>query len=324
MEDTKDIQEKKNTPLLVLKIVGNVIFYAIILLILLFSIANIRGKNARDSYPNVFGKGFLTVESNSMDGNFSNSFKKGDLIIVSTPSKKYTPKVGDIITYVDKDLKNDTNFKKSLNTHRIVYITEDNYIYTMGDKAIAELFKDVTNPTEMFKDFTDEQFLEWKDDTHLWTDSDNVRHSSANVYEIANTSLIKGVYSSTWSGAGTFFYNMTTPLYFGIFVCIPVLIFLAFEIFRVYKNIKAIRNDGKENVLVDKEALKAQLREELLKQIKDEEAEKEKMRAEIMAELKAKETNNDVENNPQENVELNNNALNDSQDSADENNKSQE
>lgn len=285
-------KDKKNTALFVLKIVGNVIFYLIIVVILLFSIANIRGKNERDNYPNIFGKGFLTVESDSMDGNFSDSFQVGDLIVVNTPKDDYVPEIGDIITYADSTLMNDTRYKKGLNTHRVVYITSNNSYFTMGDKALKTFFPDVDTIDELKAiDWGEDGFLMWKD-TH-----------AAGVYEISSTSLIKGTYSGTWNNAGTFFSNLTTPLYFGLFICIPVIIFLAIEVFRVYKNIKAIRDDGKEDeAAIDKEALKEQLRAELLKELKYE----------------AKDDNTDLDNNDLENDSLDSNdSLEESKESND-------
>ena len=61
----KDIQEKKWFK--ISKIVLNVIFYTLIVVLLLFSIANINKKD-QFSVPNLFGKGFSTVVSPSMEG----------------------------------------------------------------------------------------------------------------------------------------------------------------------------------------------------------------------------------------------------------------
>ena len=69
MEDTKVLdkneEKKTKTPkeitILVLKIVGNVIFYGVLILLFIISIANINAGGSK-GLPNIFGKGFLTVE----------------------------------------------------------------------------------------------------------------------------------------------------------------------------------------------------------------------------------------------------------------------
>ena len=74
------------------KIALNVVFYILILLVLLFSISNIRAKNKNDQIPNIFGKGYLNVLSDSMTGDNKDSFNTGDMIIVKIANKKYISK----------------------------------------------------------------------------------------------------------------------------------------------------------------------------------------------------------------------------------------
>ena len=78
----KEKLSTKELVIKILKIAGNVVFYAIICLLLLFSIMNIRGSKNAESYPNIFGRGMLSVLTPSMDGDQEDSFKVGDLIIV--------------------------------------------------------------------------------------------------------------------------------------------------------------------------------------------------------------------------------------------------
>ena len=73
--------EKKTTPRKVLTITLNSLFYVIIVVLLIFSLANIKVKKEND-IANVFGVGFLSVQSNSMLGDQEDSFEKGDMIFV--------------------------------------------------------------------------------------------------------------------------------------------------------------------------------------------------------------------------------------------------
>jgi signal peptidase len=115
----------------ILGIVVNVIV-AIILVIVLFVTVNII-LSGNKGYTSFFGTAFVTVESDSMDGDKAESFSKGTLIsikILSSEEKKNL-KEGDVITFYDvKD------GERILNTHRIVDVTtQDGVVYytTQGD-----------------------------------------------------------------------------------------------------------------------------------------------------------------------------------------------
>lgn len=110
----------------------NVLFYMTITFLLIFSIANIRVKQEND-IANVFGTGFLSVQSDSMAGSESNSFNKGDLIFVNmiSTSQKELLQVGEIVTFYDSTIK-------AFNTHRIVEVIDMNgeiYFVTQGDNV---------------------------------------------------------------------------------------------------------------------------------------------------------------------------------------------
>ncbi|HBP25959.1 MAG TPA: hypothetical protein DD618_03305, partial [Acholeplasmatales bacterium] len=72
MDAQKSLKVKK-----IVKIVLNVLFYSFIAVLLLFSIANMRIKTNAD-IPNIFGRGFLAVISDSMEGDQDDSFNQGD------------------------------------------------------------------------------------------------------------------------------------------------------------------------------------------------------------------------------------------------------
>src|SRR5690554_3406935 len=123
----KEKQEKKKT-IRGVKITLNVLFYTIIALLLLYSIIVITSRGAND-IPNVFGNGFLAVETDSMVGDKPDSFNPNDLIFVKilNDDQKNNLTEGDIITFKDPAKGG------ALNTHRIVDIRSDGFIQTQGD-----------------------------------------------------------------------------------------------------------------------------------------------------------------------------------------------
>ena len=139
--------KKNNKVLRVLKIVGSVIFYTVIVLLFFYSIMNINA-GGKGGIPNLFGKGYLSVQSDSMKASqttlpeeYKNykvkSFQKGDLVNVDMLSKgqKLNLKTGDVITFWDNSLK-------AYNTHRIVYVTYDKKFVDKKTKAEYELTDD--------------------------------------------------------------------------------------------------------------------------------------------------------------------------------------
>ena len=264
---TREERQKRNTPLFVLKIVGNVIFYLIILALLLFSIMNINAGNRQEGFPNIFGKGMLSVQSNSMKGDNEDSFVAGDLIYVNVFHEEDFDKleVGQVITFYDRSIN-------ALNSHRIVYIKREssgeiNNIALQGDYSVKNDGR--YNP----------------DDSSL-TVSNKVLLDEGRVQIIgrSNISDIKGVMTGVWRGAGKTLDFMQEYWLF-IFV-IPVVIFLAFELFMVGKNVLALKNEKEKqkNAIANEEALEAQ---------------KAELRAQILAELEA-EANGDFTAKPNE------------------------
>ena len=253
----KEKLSTKELVIKILKIAGNVVFYAIICLLLLFSIMNIRGSKDAESYPNIFGRGMLAVLTPSMDGNQKDSFKVGDLIIVKTFKEKDFDEleVGDVVTYYDSDL---LDGKGGLNSHRIVEILYENgkpvTVIVQGDKSVKDRGYTYAEATPANK-----QDL---------MNNGEAEHKSAQD--------ILGVMIRVIPGAGKTLLTLQKPgVWFCVFV-IPVLIFLLVEIFIVVKNVLDLKNEkAKEELKKTNEELKADL-----------EAQKEALRAEILAELK--------------------------------------
>ncbi|MGI6781482.1 MAG: signal peptidase I [Acholeplasmataceae bacterium] len=130
MEQVKDNSQLKR----ILKIVLTVLYYVFIVVLLTFSIVTIASRGEKQ-IPNLFGRGYLAIVSDSMSSDREDSIDEGDLIYVRilNDETRQELKVGDIVTFYDYSIR-------ALNTHRIVEITENEtgkYVTTQGDKAGA-------------------------------------------------------------------------------------------------------------------------------------------------------------------------------------------
>lgn len=224
-----------------LGVVGNVLFYTAIVFLLLFSIANLQIKSNRD-VANVFGKGFLPVLSDSMEGNKPGSFDKGALVFIDTVKNptRNDFKDGDIITFYDLSIV-------ALNTHRIVDI-KDNYVITQGDKAALSAPYD--------------------------KNGDNVGVQ----YEIVLYENIKGIHTGSVGGVGSAVSFLQTQLGFALFIILPVVLLLAYQGFVLTKTLLDMNKEkletkfalDKEQSLKELEAEKERIRQELLEELKKE------------------------------------------------------
>lgn len=249
------------------KIALNVVFYILILLVLLFSISNIRAKNKNDQIPNIFGKGYLNVLSDSMTGYNEDSFNTGDMIIVKIANKKNISKleVGNIVTFYDYRLASNKGAGSALDTHRIVYIDKtnnDSYVYyTVGDKIAKQLNFDASKLNA---------------DNYLTI----LNSLGSNNYQAFGSTEIRGIYSGKWSGFGKTIQTINN--HFIAIIIVPVAILLVFEIGVLVLNIMRAREEklklemketsqelaNQETISADeKEKLKAELRAELLKEM---------------------------------------------------------
>lgn len=249
------------------KIALNVVFYILILLVLLFSISNIRAKNKNDQIPNIFGKGYLNVLSDSMTGDNEDSFNTGDMIIVKIANKKNISKleVGNIVTFYDYRLVSNKGAGSALDTHRIVYIDKtnnDSYVYyTVGDKIAKQLNFDASKLNA---------------DNYLTI----LNSLGSNNYQAFGSTEIRGIYSGKWSGFGKTIQTINN--HFIAIIIVPVAILLVFEIGVLVLNIMRAREEklklemketsqelaNQETISADeKEKLKAELRAELLKEM---------------------------------------------------------
>lgn len=236
------MSQSKANIIKILKITGNVVFYTLIVILLLFSISNLSVKTNKD-VANIFGRGFLPVISDSMEGNNSDSFNKGSLVFVTllTDEAKENLEVGDIVTFYDLNLS-------ALNTHRVVHITPS-YIVTQGDKAAASA-----------------PYIIGGDNTGV-------------QYEIVTYDNIKAIHTGHVGGVGSAVSYLQTPTGFAIFVIAPVVLLLAYQGYVLTKTLLAVNKEKIEaKHAVDKEQLleaeKERIRKELLEELKKEESNK--------------------------------------------------
>jgi signal peptidase len=215
-------EKQKSTTKKVLSISLNSLFYLIIILLLIFSLANIKVKKEND-IANIFGTGFLSVQSNSMFGDQEDSFEQGDMIFVKMLDEESVKelKVGDIVTYFDMSIK-------EFNTHRIVEINlAEEYLITQAD---YNYIGQNTN-TQPDQPIGFDQAL--------------------------------ATYSTKISGLGNTLDYIQSPTGFALFVILPVVIILAFEGFILGRNILQVnRAKMEEKYAHEKEDQKALLESE--------------------------------------------------------------
>ncbi len=276
----KQKTEKKNIVLKVVKICATTVFYLIILFIFLVSIANINAGKSTDSMPNIFGRGYLSVQSDSMNGSQKDSFKVNDMIVVkalNNDSKREKAakdlKIGDVVTFYDKNL---TSTKK-LNTHRvvlIVYSSEGSVqsIYTMGDKYAEGTMKSMYYNGEYSLTMFSEKYGDFSVSSNV--QMIDTLLSGGNLQEISVSDL-RGTYVKTISGGGKT--EGFIKQYGNVVILLPLFIFLLVEIYFFSKNVVAYRKEKYAETHADeiqkekdleRERLKEELRREMLEELK--------------------------------------------------------
>ncbi len=274
LNEEKEKKEPKTTKQKVffgLRIAGNVVFYSILVLLFLFAIMNINGGARNQGFPNIFGRGYLNVATDSMSHeNLVNDLyarypeykdyeiqgiNVGDLITskVLDEDDIQELKVGDVCTFYDKNLN-------ALNTHRIIVIEKDSNgkvseIIFQGDKSVANYGK--------YDTLSNEEKL------NLFG------RNEIQVFDSDSLSNIKGLTISVSAGGGKVLQNLQDNYLF--YFVIPVAVLLLVEVFFVIRNIMILRGEkNKAELAGTKEAMLADI-----------EAEKERMRQELLAEMRA-------------------------------------
>ena len=259
-EQKVQVQEKKWYK--ITKFCVNVVFYALIVVLLLFSIANLNKKEDFD-VPSIFGKGFTTVMTPSMEGTQKDSFTVDDLVFLNVLNDRNRTKkvekleVGDIITFVGY---NESLREYILNTHRIVDIIDYNgskVFITQGDKI-----------AEMNDEYKYSREDDWDPEVGLLNDR----------CELVTADDVKAIYSGKWVGAGKAFKFIQTSNGFLLCIVLPIAIFFVVELLIVILNFMKIKQGKREEEhAVEMEKMR-QEQQRLL------EEEKARIRAEILAE----------------------------------------
>lgn len=257
----------------IISIVLNVLFYVFIAFLLIFAIANIKGQK-NNNIPSLFGNTYMAVKSDSMDGDYKDSFKRGDLIISKTVKEKDIEniKVGDIITFKDYTMPSGTN---QVNTHRIVNIDkyEDNgkvYYILQGDKIVYEAKMEKASnesKSDQEKSYTWQSKLYVKDEPVTSTISENI--------QTIESDKILAVYKGKIKGAGKTLEFLQSKTGFGLCIVLPTCLLLLFEGYVLVRNILILNKQKMEETLKVKD-------EEQKKAL---EIEKEKIRQELLAEM---------------------------------------
>ena len=211
-EELKKVEKTKK----IINTVITVLFAVFMVLILIFVIVQLQmKKNVENGLPNAFGVSFVRVESDSMASQYAENgkgFDKGDIIVVKALKninavKAYDLKEGDVITF-KWYIENDEGKFRAFLTHRIVEThIEDGYVITRGDKQTSKGLLDETE-----KVFLDD---------------------------------ISGVYKSNirFKGLADF---MDSKWVFFVFIIVPLLLFLMFEVFSFIKALKNYRAEQKQ------------------------------------------------------------------------------
>lgn len=310
--EMKEPKSAKQITLLVLKIVGNVLFYSVIVMLFIFSLMNINA-GQKNGIPNIFGNGYLRVLSNSMyaeadklpeeykdykikqfraaeteevEGKLKYTYK-GDVVTVSMIGKSGFAKlkVGDVVTYWDATFKFDDGKTAdgAYVTHRIICVHKDDknktqIIYTVGDKAVAEradvreTIEALRRDVEIF--YSDDSTAEEKQ-TAASNIYDYEQKDYLNTFSIENYKSVKAKVTGVNYKAG--YTIIWIQQYWLIIFVIPLAIIMAVEIALVVRNIILLRREkNKSLALADHDA-----------QMADLQSEKERMRAELLAELRS-------------------------------------
>ena len=221
----KKPQTTKQKVLSVLSKIGNVLLWVFLVFSILMTTVVLMSQDKTD-LPSVFGRSFVTVQSDSMNP----TFKKGDLIVVKmlTDEEKFNLKKGDVITFFS-DLDGDGI--NEINSHRIHEEPRKEggnvYYTTKGDNP-------VTNPT------ADKQEVRAQFVLGLWNEGKPV------------------------SGLGSVIDFLKTPLGFGIIIVVPLIAFFVYELYNFIVVLVTMKQ--KKTSKEDEEEIKRRAIEEYIRQ----------------------------------------------------------
>jgi len=230
------------------KIIGNVFFYLIIGIFIIFSVANMQLKKEND-IASIFGRGFMSVLTASMDGDKPDSFTTNDLIFVQITEQPKIDEISidDIVVFFKLDLDDNSSngSQAGFVTHRVVEIFELNgnhYLVTQGDANAS----------------SDDQAIDVRD--------------------------VLAIYQSKWVGVGSALKYLQTPTGFASAIIVPVALLLIVQGTFLIKNILALNEKKYEDkaqiqkdiTLKTLEQEKQLIREQIMAELKKEQQESNK------------------------------------------------
>lgn len=248
--------------------IGKIVSYVInvisviIMLFSVFIVITYLGSKDR-GYPVYFGRAFAVVQSDSMAEDLSraDNFKKGDIICfkVLKQSEKETLEVGTVVTFWDNNIAT----TRVLNTHRI-YDAQD----IDGDGVLEYSTKGDNNIT-YDKNQVNEQ---------IWREAED----------------IQGVFKGKASGVGNVLMFLQSKTGFALLIVVPCVLIMIYCATLVILNLvkytkqKAVIQH-EDNV----EALREQMKAELLKEMEEKKKQEDKQPEENKAEKPEEEKNDE-------------------------------
>ena len=211
-----------------LGIAGNVLFYLLLLVLLLFSISNLTVRTEKD-LPNIFGKGFVSILSGSMEGEEKDNFDTGSLVFIDILSQKQKEnlEVGQIVVFYD-------NVQRVHIIHRIKSISGDTVV-TQGDVNAS-----------------------------LYGSFDGTNFNPNMQLEASHIDDVIGRYTGHWTGAGSFMQELRSPNGLVFYVILPLFVLFAFEAVILIRYILKRNKEKLElKYAAEKEALRAELEKEM-------------------------------------------------------------
>ncbi len=196
------------------------IIFILALLVLMISLTTKAG-----DVPKLFGTSVVSVQSNSMKGEFN----KGDLITLKriSAAEKNNLKEGEIITFLYKD-----GTEMKFNTHKIVgveIISGDAHYTTRGIGLDAE-------------------------------NKQIPQDASGNDKDKVVAVNIIGVYKGRIPGLGAVLDFFDSKVGFGLLIVLPLFAFLAYRVYVVIKLVLAINKEKKQGTtLSEMEAMQAEI-----------------------------------------------------------------
>lgn len=191
----------------VLNIIVTILIVCVLIVSVLMATVALTSKDT--GVPNIFGKATVSVLTNSMEGDGSENFSAGDMLICDVVSDQVTAtyQVGDVVTFLF-DINGDE--KLDYVTHRIYKVNEDGTYQTKGDN----------------------------NNTYDQDSNNEIVFPNITKYDIVAT-----YHGTKIPGVGNFFAFLRTPEGFFLCVLLPMILFFLYEAVRVVINIIAYNKE---------------------------------------------------------------------------------